>query len=260
MNGVILSRLPRMPPVEIIRSRSNPLVRRLRGLKEKSDDELCLVEGPKLLAEALHAGVLRSSRSRPRRGGREPSEPAAARRASGTRPADQVARGRASSIPSPRRRRARGFSPWRDGPASTRAHSRPSTAPRSWWSRSASRTPATWAGSCAPRRRRGRRAPILTEGTADPFSWKALRGSMGSAFRLPHLRGGDPEATLVTPARGRGSGSSPPSPMAAPTMRARSSTGRVALVFGSEGPGLPAELLRLADERVTIPLRPPSRA
>ena len=56
-NRVILSRLPRMPPVEIIRSRSNPLVRRLRGLKEKGDDELCLLEGPKLLREALEAGV-----------------------------------------------------------------------------------------------------------------------------------------------------------------------------------------------------------
>ena len=26
---------------------------------------------------------------------------------------------------------------------------------------------------------------IAAEGTADPFSWKALRGAMGSTFRLP---------------------------------------------------------------------------
>src|SRR5512134_2863223 len=46
-----------MPPVEIVRSRSNPLVRRFRALKERSEDELCLIEGPKLLGEALGAGL-----------------------------------------------------------------------------------------------------------------------------------------------------------------------------------------------------------
>ena len=35
----------------------------------------------------------------------------------------------------------------------------------------------------------GATGAYLTAGTADPFSWKALRGSMGSAFRLPHVRG-----------------------------------------------------------------------
>src|SRR4029453_11438028 len=31
----------------------------------------------------------------------------------------------------------------------------------------------------------GATGAYLTEGCADPFAWKALRGSMGSAFRLP---------------------------------------------------------------------------
>src|SRR6185436_9384135 len=35
----------------------------------------------------------------------------------------------------------------------------------------------------------GASGAYLTEGTADPFSWKALRGAMGSAFRLPQVRG-----------------------------------------------------------------------
>ena len=34
----------------------------------------------------------------------------------------------------------------------------------------------------------GATGAYLTDGAADPFSWKALRGSMGSAFRLPHRR------------------------------------------------------------------------
>jgi TrmH family RNA methyltransferase len=96
----------------------------------------------------------------------------------------------------------------------------------------------------------------LTEGTADPLSWKALRGSMGSAFRLPHLRGGDADATLeslralglkivATVAQG-----------GAPYTSVRFED-PTALVFGSEGPGLPPELLRRVDEQITIPLRPP---
>ena len=34
----------------------------------------------------------------------------------------------------------------------------------------------------------GATGAYLTAGSADAFSWKALRGSMGSAFRLPHQR------------------------------------------------------------------------
>jgi len=35
----------------------------------------------------------------------------------------------------------------------------------------------------------GASGAYLTEGCADPFSWKALRGSMGSALRLPLVSG-----------------------------------------------------------------------
>ena len=42
----------------------------------------------------------------------------------------------------------------------------------------------------------GATGAYLTEGSADPLSWKALRGSMGSAFRLPHVRGLDADAAL----------------------------------------------------------------
>ena len=34
----------------------------------------------------------------------------------------------------------------------------------------------------------GATGAYLTAGTADPLSWKALRGAMGSAFRVPHVR------------------------------------------------------------------------
>jgi len=45
-----------MPPDETLRSRENPLYKRLRALKERGGDrELCLLEGPKLVLEALAA-------------------------------------------------------------------------------------------------------------------------------------------------------------------------------------------------------------
>ncbi len=44
---------------------------------------------------------------------------------------------------------------------------------------------------------------VAATGTADPFGWKALRGSMGSALRLPIVSGVD-AATFVADARRRG--------------------------------------------------------
>src|SRR5262245_22631429 len=45
------------PDAEVIKSRNNPLVKRLRELKARADLDLALVEGPKLLAEAIAAGI-----------------------------------------------------------------------------------------------------------------------------------------------------------------------------------------------------------
>jgi len=48
------------PDEEIVRSRSNPLFKRLRALKERGvgpEGGLCLLEGPKLVEEALAAGL-----------------------------------------------------------------------------------------------------------------------------------------------------------------------------------------------------------
>ena len=42
----------------------------------------------------------------------------------------------------------------------------------------------------------GASGAFLTTESADPMSWKALRGSMGSAFRLPHVVGITVDAVL----------------------------------------------------------------
>lgn len=95
-----------------------------------------------------------------------------------------------------------------------------------------------------------------TPGTADPFGWKALRGSMGSAFRLP-VAVAVPlpaiEAALdaaripLVAAVPRGGTPLPDADL----------TGPVAVLVGSEGAGVPAGLAARAAARVSIPMRPP---
>jgi TrmH family RNA methyltransferase len=92
-------------------------------------------------------------------------------------------------------------------------------------------------------------------GTANPFSWKALRGSMGSALRLPIVSGLDATAALealdvaavTTVAAVPRDGHDPD------TM---DWSGRVAIVLGGEGPGLTDDLIERCRSRVTIPMAP----
>jgi RNA methyltransferase, TrmH family len=96
----------------------------------------------------------------------------------------------------------------------------------------------------------------LSEGTADPFSWKALRGSMGSAFRVPHVRGISGRSALER-ARQRGLqvvATDAHAPAAYDEVDFRRPT---ALLFGAEGSGLAGELAASADRRVRIPMQAP---
>ena len=97
---------------------------------------------------------------------------------------------------------------------------------------------------------------LLTGQSANPFSWKALRGSMGSGLRLPVLYEASTASmldalrtqqvrTIAAVARGG----------LAPDAVAWS--GRVAIVVGGEGPGLSNEIVARCDQRVTIPMAPP---
>ena len=97
---------------------------------------------------------------------------------------------------------------------------------------------------------------VAGEGTADPFGWKALRGAMGSTFRLP-VASGQTLADAVASARAAGlrvfaTAAREGTPLAACDLR-----GPSAILFGGEGAGLPQDLLDASDERLTIPMRPP---
>jgi TrmH family RNA methyltransferase len=97
---------------------------------------------------------------------------------------------------------------------------------------------------------------VATGGSADPLGWKALRASMGSAFRLPTARAADAEG-LIAAARTRGlriialepSDGRPPAEL---DLREP-----LCLLLGGEGQGVPASLLARADARMRLPMRPP---
>jgi len=94
---------------------------------------------------------------------------------------------------------------------------------------------------------------LALDGTADPRGWKMLRGSMGSTFHLPIGRGSGADALAHAKRRKL-------------AVVATVATGGIAIenadlsnpalvLVGSEGAGLPAEVVSLADQRVTVPMR-----
>jgi len=92
--------------------------------------------------------------------------------------------------------------------------------------------------------------------SANPFGWKALRGSMGSALRLPLLVRSDADRA-VADARARGCRIVATAPRGGRSLADVALSGPVAILIGGEGPGLPPSLIDGADDRVTIPMQPP---
>ena len=93
-------------------------------------------------------------------------------------------------------------------------------------------------------------------GAANPFSWKALRGSMGSVLRLPVAAGMRME-DAVESLRSSGARLIAAVPRGGADPDALDWRGHVGLVVGGEGPGLPEDLAERCDEHVTLPMAPP---
>jgi len=96
---------------------------------------------------------------------------------------------------------------------------------------------------------------IASGATADPFGWKALRGAMGSAFRLPLARVPD-TGRAVRACRDRGLRILATALDGAPVDTVALDTACAVLV-GAEGSGLPAAILDGADARISIPMQAP---
>lgn len=92
--------------------------------------------------------------------------------------------------------------------------------------------------------------------SANPFGWKALRGSMGSALRLPVAAGLTVESALACLAGG-GVRAVAAVPRGGDSLERATWSTPMALVLGGEGRGLDEHILRRCAARVTIPMKPP---
>jgi TrmH family RNA methyltransferase len=102
----------------------------------------------------------------------------------------------------------------------------------------------------------GATAAITGPGTADPFGWKALRGSMGSALRLPIAMVHDLR-DAANAARAAGLRRFATVPRGGTPLATSDISGPVAIIVGGEGAGLSSELIAAADETLTIEMHGP---
>jgi TrmH family RNA methyltransferase len=235
----------------IIRSRTNPLIKRLRALKERgTGSDLALLEGFTLVEEGLAAGLQFVE-------------------AAVTPAAEETARGQDLV----RQLSLRRVAVRRVGEAVLASLSEAET---SQGLLALARRPsfdeeALYAGAplvivavglqnpgnvgavLRAAEAAGATGAYFTRGTADPFSWKALRGAMGSAFRLPHVRGLAAGEVLERLRRRHvvilAAGASDGDRYDSVDLRRP-----VAFLLGQEAGGLDADLAAGTDGRITIPM------
>jgi TrmH family RNA methyltransferase len=236
---------------EVIRSRANPLFKQLLQLKDRGADDLALVEGVRLLEEARRAGVV-------------------LREAAASTRVQQSPRGRAllqglidNGVPVRflEDRLLEAISEMEASQGILALAERPAFAEDALFRGTplllvavGIQNPGNLGGLLRSAEAAGATGALFTEGTVDPFSWKALRGSMGSAFRLPHLRGLTPQAAVDLLHR---HGVRTHAAYATASLRYDEAdlSGPVAFLFGNEGAGLSQEVIRGTDQRVSIPMR-----
>jgi RNA methyltransferase, TrmH family len=235
----------------IIRSRTNPLIKRLRALKERgTGGDLALLEGLTLVAEGLAAGLQFVE-------------------AAVTPAAEETARGqdlvRQLSLRRVAVRRVapsvlESLSETETSQGLLALARRPSFDEEALYAgvplvivAAGLQNPGNVGAVLRAAEAAGATGAYFTRGTADPFSWKALRGAMGSAFRLPHVRA---LAAEDVRARLRRRGVTTLAAVATGGERYDAADLRrpVALLLGQEAAGLEADLAAGADGRITIPM------
>ena len=95
---------------------------------------------------------------------------------------------------------------------------------------------------------------VVDQESADPWGWKALRASMGTAFRLPVVRVNE-AGDAIDAWRTRGMTIVAASLNGGRSLYEHDLTKPVAFLIGAEGSGLSQETTEQADSRVTIPMQ-----
>ncbi len=243
-----------MPPSETLRSRANPLYKRLRALKDRGAAAgLCLLEGPKLALEAMSAGLtLVEAAASPR----AEATPQGARALAAMRECSVPVRRMAAEL-------VASLSEAETSQGLLALAKRPVFELEQVLGGTplvlvvdGVQNPGNLGAMLRSAEAAGATGALLTLGSADPLSWKALRGSMGSAFRLPHVSGLSLDAVLET--------------LAARGIRVLATAadgerrydeadlrGPVAIVVGREGSGLAPASKQGAFARLRVPLAPP---
>ena len=242
-----------MPPdTPVIRSRSNALVRRLRALKARTSDELILLEGSRLLAEALTAGVAVieaavSSRFRDSARGRDLVRL--------LEQAGVVLRTMSHDV-------LASLSELTSGEGVLAIGRRPRFSEAQIYRgvplvlvATGIQNPGNLGGLLRTAEAAGGTGAYLA-GSADPLSWKSLRGSMGSALRLPHHTG-SALPQIFNRLKARGVRSVAALPRATRSYLDVDLRGPVAIVIGGEGGGLDDDTAEGVDARVCIPMHGP---
>ena len=97
---------------------------------------------------------------------------------------------------------------------------------------------------------------IVAGESANPFSWKAIRGSMGSVLRVPVARSISID-TVMQDIRKTNTKAIAAVPRDGWDPDAVDWSGRIALLLGGEGSGLSGRVVAESDERVSIPMDAP---
>ena len=235
-----------MTELQRLTSRQHPLVKRFRRLAAGPDDDgAILLDGEHLIAEAIDAGVrLETVLSNGRHA--MLAARAAAAGATVVEGHDAVI-GAASPVRSPSGVIA--IARWRP----TALHEIFSARAAFVVGLVAVQDPGNVGSTVRAAHALGATGVLALEGTANPAGWKALRGSLGSAFRVPVGVGTLDEARAAA----RAAGVRVIATVAgdAETIHQLDLAAPSLVLLGNEGAGLPADVVATADLRLRIPMQ-----
>jgi RNA methyltransferase, TrmH family len=240
--------------MKTVSSRRHPLVARYRAAARGDAADVVLLDGAHLMIEALDAGLrLREAAITPDAAARDETEPILARLA---RAGTDVVLVAASVMDA--------LSPVKSPSGIAALADRPDTCAARMYERASPlvliavdvQDPGNLGAIVRVAEAGGADGVIAGGACADPFGWKSIRGSMGSALRLPIAVQRDAGAAIAE-ARRHGCRIMAAVPRDGRSMAQVDYAGPVAVLIGGEGTGLPASLVAGADERVTVPMQPP---